>query len=189
MEWVTPITDISQLTQGSIVDGIDWECETDNPVSIVLSNACDIEHNHASFIIVAAMYPASHIIACSREYRGLISGSYNESTRKQQDRVKDKLSEYVHHKTINRYYFIDCRQCKIGMCMMVDFQKIKSVPINTTSSLALIANLNTPLKEQMIMQFVSYTSRIPTDRVDRNDEEQIISSLITEIQEIESENQ
>lgn len=188
MKWITTINDISDITQGSIVDGIDWGGGDDNPVGIVLSNACDIENDHASYIIVAAMYPASDLIAHSREYKGWLNGAviYDDSTVRQKNSIKDRLSEYIHHKKVNRYYFIDCRQCDIGMLMMVDFQQIKSIAIDEKSKFIPIATLDSPLKEQMIMQFVSYTARIPSDRVSEEEASVIINTLIEDIREIEN---
>lgn len=185
MEWITPFNDINQLTQGSIVDGINWGDEN-NPVSIVLSNACDLEHEHASYLIVAALYPASAIIGSSREYKGMThQNGFSASSRKQQNAVTNKLSDYIHHKTINRYYFIDCTASNLDMLMMVDFQKILSLAIDVRNTLIPIAQLNTPLKEQMMMQFVSYTSRIPTDRISQEDEQAIKDQLLKEIIELE----
>lgn len=185
MEWITPINDVNQLTQGSIVDGIDWGDE-DNPVSIILSNACDLEHEHASYLIVAALYPASAIIGNSREYKGMTNpNGYSASSKKQRDAVSSKLSDYIHHRAVNRYYFVDCTASELDMFMMVDFQRILSLPIDVKDSLKPIAQLNTPLKEQMIMQFVSYTSRIPTDRVSEDDEQVIKNKLLEEIIELE----
>lgn len=185
MEWTTPFNDINQLTQGSIVDGINWGDE-DNPVSIVLSNACDLEHEHASYLIVAALYPASAIIGNSREYKGMTNqDGFSASSKKQKIAVENKLSDYIHHRNINRYYFIDCTASDLDMFMMVDFQRILSLPIDIKNSLIPIAQLNTPLKEQMMMQFVSYTSRIPTDRVSQEDEQVIKNKLLEEIIEFE----
>ena len=182
MEWITPFDDIGQLTQGSIVDGVVWRGE-DDPVSIVLSNACDLEHNHASYLIVAALYPAADIITSSREYNGILRSSSNPKniTSKQRTAIKTLLSNYIHHRTINRYYFIDCRKSLLEMNMMVDFQQIQSIPIGNAKSLTPIAHLNSPLKEQMIMQFVSYTARIPSDRVSEQEEEHIISELLPDM--------
>lgn len=182
MEWITPFDDIGQLTQGSIVDGVVWGGE-DNPVSIVLSNACDLEHNHASYLIVAALYPAVDIITASREYSGILSssGNHDNVTSRQKKAIKSLLSNYIHHRTVNRFYFIDCRKSLLEMNMMVDFQQIQSIPIGNAKSLKPIAHLNSPLKEQMIMQFVSYTARIPSDRVSEQEEQQMISELLSDM--------
>lgn len=185
MDWITPLDNIEELTQGTIVGNVNFGYEEDL-VGIVLSNGCDLEHNHASYLIIAALYPASSIISSSREYLGLIDkNGYESSSSRQKTRVKEKLSDYIHHRAINRYYFIDCTECELGMYMMIDFQQIISIPINEKSNLKPIANLCTPLKEQMIMQFVSYTSRIPTDRVASDVETLIVDTLIKEICENE----
>ena len=63
MEWLKKLDSIEELTQGSIVDGVDWGDRDNDPLSIVLSNACDLEHDgHCSYLIVAAMYQAGDII-------------------------------------------------------------------------------------------------------------------------------
>lgn len=181
MDWITRIDDPANLTQGSIVDGIDWGQE-DNPVSIVLSNACDIEHEHTSYLLVAALYPAGDLLFNSREFQGTTEGKdYSQLTSNQKKAVNKLLSNYIHHKTINRYYFIDCRDCELGILMMVDFHQVKSISIEKRSELTMIANLNSPLKEQMIMQYVSHAARIPTDRVTPDEEQSIISELLSEL--------
>lgn len=182
MDWITRTDDLANLTQGSIVDGIDWGQE-DNPVSIVLSNACDIEHSHTSYLLVAALYPASDLIFSSREFLGETKNKkISQLTSGEKKAVKKLLSNYIHHKTINRYYFIDCRDSDLGMYMMVDFHHIQSVPIGYKDNLTLIANLNSPLKEQMMIQYISHTGRIPTDRVNSEEENLIIDELLSELE-------
>ena len=106
MDWITPLDNIEELTQGTIVGNVNFGYEEDL-VGIVLSNGCDLEHNHASYLIIAALYPASSIISSSREYLGLIDkNGYESSSSRQKTRVKEKLSDYIHHRAINRYYFI-----------------------------------------------------------------------------------
>lgn len=182
MNWITRTNDITQLTQGSIVDGINWDMGN-NPVSIVLSNACDLEHGHTPYLLVAALYPASDLITSSREFIGKFNGkeSYADLNSREKEKINELLQNYIHHKTINRYYFIDCRDSDLGMLMMVDLQQIKSIPISDRNSLKMIANLNSPLKEQMMMQYVGYAARIPTDRVTREEEKTLIKEILSDI--------
>jgi hypothetical protein len=178
MEWTSPFDNINQLTQGSIVDAIDWGNPEDNPVGIILSNACDLAHEgHCSYLIVAAMYPAQMILQSSREYKGIIPDPTVKLTRKQLEKRAEYFSNYIHHKTINRYYFIDCTETLLGMHMVIDFQRIISMPHKCMHTLKPIAHLVSPLREQMIMQFAHYTARIPSDRVDEEQEANIIETL------------
>ena len=181
MEWVTRTNDLNHLTQGSIVDGVDWDME-DNPVSIVLSNACDLEHGHTPYLLVAALYPASSIILSSREFNAKTKGKpFNQLTSGERKDVNRLISDYIHHRTVNRYYFIDCRESDLEMYMMVDFHQIKSIPLENKQGLTLIANLKSPLKEQMMMQYVCHAARIPTDRVDNEIEKSIIEDILNGI--------
>ena len=175
MEWIS-VNDIN-ITQGSIVDGVKWDFFDDDPASIILSNACDLAHNHSSYLIVAALFPANHVIMNSREIQGIIGQEAVDLTKKQKEAVGKTISDYIHHKTINRYYFIDCTHSDLGMPMVVDFQLIKSIPIEQKDDLHPIANLVSPLKEQMMIQYACYTARIPSDRVSGETEERLIKEI------------
>ena len=71
MQWV--IEKKGNITQGSIVSGVDWGRGEDNPaLSIVLSNACDFEHDKLSFLIVAALVPAKDTLMATKEYKSKV---------------------------------------------------------------------------------------------------------------------
>lgn len=136
MEWLKKFDSIEKLTQGSIIDNVDWGYTKDcNPLSIVLSNACDLEHEgHCSYLIVAAMHLAADVIQASREYKGLLGDTPSDKiTKKQRKGIERLYSDYIHNRTINRYFFIDCSEIEPNLYMVVDFQVVEnrmgSVPV------------------------------------------------------------
>lgn len=180
MEWLKKFDSIEKLTQGSIIDNVDWGYTKDcNPLSIVLSNACDLEHEgHCSYLIVAAMHLAADVIQASREYKGLLGDTPSDKiTKKQRKGIERLYSDYIHNRTINRYFFIDCSEIEPNLYMVVDFQELMSVEYKGISKYRPVAHLLSPLREHLMMRFVCYTARISIDRVDENREKEIISKL------------
>lgn len=170
------VEDEHGLTQGAIVDGIDWGLE-DNPLGMVLSNACDLEHGKSSFLIVAAIIPAKDTITSTKEYLAKVPKETASLTKKQKDALKELLGKYIHNKDICRYYFFDTEPVfDLGLAL-VDFQRITSVEWETAGNLEVIAQLRHPFVEQMMMRFVAYTSRIPSDRVSEETETSYLEEL------------
>lgn len=153
------------ITQGTIVDNVDWGRGEDlNPLSIVMSNACDIEHGHSNFLIVAALEQAADVLPETAEFKDKIKGE--KISTKQKNALKKLLSDYIHNKNICRHFFFDPRPVLDIGCLLVDFQQIKCVEFAQINTLEPVAQLKHPFVEQMIMRFTSYTARIPVDRVD-----------------------
>lgn len=159
MDWVDDYSE--KLVQGSILDGIDWD--GDDLLSIVISNACDIENGKISFLMIAALQPAHEVLTNTREYENLRTGNIN---RKKQEKIKAYFEDFIHNKKICRYYFFDPMPAIDMEPMVVDFQHIKSVLLDDIIHLEVIGRLKSPFIEQMMMRFVSYTARIPSDRAD-----------------------
>ncbi|RHU24313.1 MULTISPECIES: hypothetical protein [Parabacteroides] len=166
-----------EITQGSIIDGIEWGMG-DDPLSIVLSNPCDLEHGKASFLIVAALLPANETISMSKEFLSRINDVESfELPRKRWTSLSNYLLDIIHNKVIIRYFFIDPSDVIDSPSLLVDFQLVRSVPISRKKDLKYIAQLPDPFKEQMIMHFAAYTSRIAVNRVDNFRESQLILEL------------
>lgn len=156
---------LPSITQGTVVDNAQWG-EDPNPLSIVLSNACDFENDKLGYVILAALVPANEIIVNSKEFTSkvagisscdTISGNRNKSLRK-------LLENYIYNKTINRYYFLNVATVLDCPPLLIDFQRIQSIESAEIENLTAVAQLDSPYKEEMIMRFVSYTARIPVKR-------------------------
>ena len=176
MIWITEPVD--EIAQGSIVDGIKWGV-SDDPLSIVLSNACDLSHDKSSFLIVAALVPALGVLSESKEFRNHINNATEDKglTSKQWKSLSDMLKSYIHNKNICRYYFFDPKPAIDLDLLFVDFQLIQSIPIENIDKLEYIGQMKSPFTEQMMMRFTSYTARIPSDRVSAELEEKYIQEL------------
>ena len=153
------------ISQGTVLDGVDWGLGESNPLSIVLSNECDLINDKASYIIVAALIPAKSTIVNSKEYLSKTEG-YNQGEvgKDKWRKLKDFIEGYIYNKGVTRYFFIDPRPTLDAPFLFVDFQHILSVPFENCQLFEAIAQLPSPYKEQMMVQFASYTARIPVNR-------------------------
>lgn len=168
-----------EITQGTIVDGVDWGRGENDPLSIVISNACDLEHGNSSFLLVAALEAASDVLQQTGEFRGMIkdANENGELSRKQWKSLSNFLLNYIHNKNVCRHFFFDPRPVVDMDCLVVDFQQVKSIEMETISSLSVEGQMNHPFVEQMMMRFTSYTSRIPVNRVNAEMENIYIHEL------------
>lgn len=177
MQWVSKALD--KITQGSIIDGVDWGLGDENPLSIVLSNACDLEHRKCSFLIVLALLPASETLSNSKEFISKVESADNNKGlgSKAWNSLCEFLKGYIHNKNICRYYFFDPRPELDVEPLVVDFQMIRSVPFAKIGELERLAQLSSPFVEQMVVHFAGYTARIPSDRVDDDEEKKLLAEL------------
>lgn len=174
MEWVEQPS--QNITQGSIISEDKGLLPT--PLSIVLSNACDLEHDKCGFLIMAGMVPAKETISNSKEFQSIVQGAKDNMISKNQWKsLSNFLGGYIHNKNICRYYLIDLAPVINIEPLLVDFQWITSIPYDMLSQIDNVAKLKSPFVEQMMMKFVSYTARIPSDRVEQKQEEKILSLL------------
>lgn len=177
MDWLAKPLD--HITQGSIVDGVDWGFDESNPLSIVLSNACDLENGKSSFLMVAALQPAVGVLTNSKEYQNIIQGADENKKlkRKGWESLLNFLTGYIHNKNIGRYYFFDSKPIFDAGLLLVDFQLVKALNMEEREKVSIIAQMISPFVEQMMMHFVSYTARIPSDRVSKEQEVNYIEEL------------
>lgn len=172
--------DINHITQGSIVDGVDWGEDKNDTLGIVISNACDFEHDNIGFVVTLPLLPASAVIQGSKEFqsqlKNVAEGS-NVLSKGASKSIINILEKYIYNKAITRYYLIDPKPLLEAPCLMADFQQMVSTPISKIDSLIPIAKLKSPFIEQMMVQFASYTSRIPSDRVEEDHKTALIKEL------------
>lgn len=174
--WISEYT--GDLTQGTVVDGVDWGLGDDNPLSIVISNACDLEHKHSGFLMVAALEPAAAVLGSSKEFQGIVKDSSDGQLKKKQwETLIRFLQGYIHNKNICRHFFFDPRPVIEMDCLVVDFQHIRSLDLEMIEPLDPIGQMNHPFVEQMMMRFTSYVARIPVDRPDDATEQKYIKEL------------
>jgi hypothetical protein len=167
------------ITQGTIVDGVDWGRGDCNPLSIVMSNSCDLEHGKSNFLIVAALESASDTLQQTVEFKSLVENANEnfELTKKQWNAFRNFLLNYIHNKNICRHFFFDPRPVIDMDCLVVDFQQVKSIEMDKIQFLSIEGQMNHPFVEQMMMRFTCYTSRIPVDRVNSELENIYIQEL------------
>jgi len=159
------------ITQGTVIDGVNWGPDDDS-LGIVLTNECDFENDKAGFVIAAALVPAADTIQLSKEFLSRMSGLDDSAIikKKRWDSIQSWLETFIYNKNVSRYYLIRPGKDMDWPLFFVDFQHIISIPISSVASLQSIAQLPSPYKEQMMVQFASYIARIPVDR-----EEDVIS--------------
>ena len=152
------------LHQGAVLYGVDWGVEN-SPLSIILSSECDILNDKAAFLIVAMLLPAKETLTQSKEYINKASAANDDILpAKAWKSLCEFFESYIYNKGITRYYFIDPKDAIDAPYLLADFQHITSIPIESAKGLEIVAQLPSPFKEQMVVQFASYTARIPVER-------------------------
>lgn len=166
------------ITQGSIVDGVDFGSGEDNPLGIVLSSACDFINDKMGYVLLACLIPAKEVILESKEFKNKMEGvgEDHKLSKSKWGKVKPLLDDYIFNKGVSRYYFINVEPVLESPPLFVDFQHIVSIPIAQIHELENVAQLDSPYREQMMVQFASYTARIPIDRI--NDTTDLARNLI-----------
>ena len=153
-----------KIDQGSVLDGIPWGLEAP-PLGIALTNTCDLEHDKADFLILAAVKPAKDVIQASKDFRNKLDGAQGEALKRRAwDSLVELLEDFIHNASIRRYYFLDGRAALELEPLFVDFQQLISVPIAQARSLPQMAVLASPDREKLVVHFAAYSSRIGIDR-------------------------
>ena len=168
MQWVVDAKE--NITQGSIVCGVDWGRGEDNPVlSIVLSNACD----------VAALVPAKETLMATKEYKSKVDSADEEKGLKKKpwDSFVNYLTNFIHNTSIGRYFFFDPNPVIDAPLLLVDFQQVQSLDVDMIDDLINVGKLDHPHVEKMMAHFVGYTGRVPTDRSDSPEEATYLQEL------------
>lgn len=174
--WIT--NSEAEITQGTIVDGVDWGLGDCNPLSIVISNACDLEHDHSGFLMVAALERACDVLQSSREFKSLVKDAKDHFlSKKQMDALNRFLLGYINNKSICRHFFFDPKPVIDMDSVVVDFQHVKSLDVEKISELEPLAQMKHPFVEQMMMRFTSYVARIPVDRPQTDEEQHYLQEL------------
>ena len=167
-----------EITTGTIVHNIPWSQDGVNIPGIVLSNACDLEHDKAGYIIIAGLVEAKTTLLDSNEYKNLNITPRAELSSKDKVKLKRFYEDYIYNKGITRYYLIyPNKALEASMpAMLVDFQHLTSIPSNESNRLRILAELKSPFREEMMQHFTSYTSRVPVPR----EESSVIFPLLTD---------
>ena len=173
----------SEITQGTLLDKVTWPQEPENPpLGIVLSNPCDLEHGKASYMLVSPLLDASVVVRQTKEWHSIVGLNDGPLSKSKQDKLRKLLGKYIHNIEANRRHFcIRATELQIGVdLLMVDFQNLHSLPIESRETVEPLAQLESPYREQMMMHFVSYVARIGVDRVDGGELTRIKHSLAGE---------
>lgn len=165
------------LTQGAILIEVPWGISPP-PVSIVLTNPCDLENDKASFLLVAACKPAREVFRRSKEYLSLV-GSAEQPTAKQIRAVDEAASCVILNRAIGRYFAFDATPLHDEeMWLVVDFQHLLCLDYEKGCEPGeMIGKLNSPYCQQMLHSFASYTARVGVDRPDAQKHGNAVRSL------------
>ncbi len=165
-----------EFTQGAVLDDLPWGLR-DGPLGIVLTNPCDLVWEKASYVVVAALIDAKDVIQSSKEAGAILGGDDGSGglSRNQWVRLEKVLKQYVYNADITRYFLVEARVLTLPP-LMIDFQNVLSVPIRQVSR-DVQAVLPSPYREQMIVHYASYVSRIAVDRVEGAELDALIREL------------
>lgn len=167
------------IDQGAIVEGVKWERLSEGiecPLSIVLSNACDIEHDKCAYLMVLGLLDAKDVLTSTIEYQKIKESNTKNIVKS----AKNYLEKYIHNKEISRYFFIDPSQIIECDPLVVDFQLIMSIPFSHINEINPVAQLDSPLKELFITRYSAYTCRIPSPRLNEERCQTIIGDIVKE---------
>lgn len=167
MAWLTEY-DTGEITQGTIVDSVPWKMD-EAPLGIVLTNACDVEWNKASYLLIASLLPAKDILQNSTNFEQITKSADEENklSKTKSKSLDSFLRDFIHNTNIVRYFFIDPTPVYPSLPhFFVDFQHLLTIPYSEKVSLSTFAQLDSPHREKLILHFSSYVSRIAVDRVD-----------------------
>ncbi|MGH2959784.1 MAG: hypothetical protein ACRDKE_09275 [Solirubrobacterales bacterium] len=156
------------LTQGSVIDQLPWPvvvATEDPPLGIVLTGACDLQWEKASFVLIAGLLEARPIIQGTIEFQERIASAdaQNFISKNKWKSVHNWTKVWVHNEGVLRYFTIDADVLALPT-MCVDFQMLLTMPVGQAREREIIAELPTPDREKMIVHFSSYLCRIGVDR-------------------------
>ena len=167
------------VNQGSVLNDLPWRLEN-APLGIALTNACDLEHDKADFVTLAALKPAKAIIQSSREFRNKVEEADGARIgRKAWNSLAVLVRDFIHNASIRRYYLLDPRsQLEIDL-VLVDFQHLISIPIEHARGLPQVAVLPSPDRENLVVHYAAYSSRVGVFR-QPDDQVTELTELLTE---------
>jgi len=178
MAWLSEY-DRDNITQGTIVDNVPWGIEN-APLGIVLTNACDVEWDKASYLLIASLLPAKDILQNSKEFEQITQSASEENklSRSKSKSLANFLRDFIHNTNIVRYFFIDPTPVYPSLPhFFIDFQHLITMPYHDRTSLTTVAQLDTPHREKLILHFSSYVSRIAVDRISQSTYQETVSAL------------
>lgn len=183
MNWVID-SECKKITQGTILEGVDFGQE-ENPLCIVLSNACDFENDKLGYVTVAVLVPASDTLLETREVSSIIEDiKEGKPTKKQKDSLRRICEDKICNKTIGRYYYFDPSPVLSAPAFFVDFQNVVSLVLKEFSEsvgqgiISPIGQLAHPFVEQMMSHYASYIGRVPSDRPSEGEMRDLINALV-----------
>jgi len=184
MQWIVG-NQGENLTQGTILYGVDFGYGEYNPLCIVLSNACDFENDKLSFIILAILVPAKETLRNSKEVCAIYKEKeWADLTRREKDAICNIYTDKIHNKSIGRYYFFNPKPIIDMDPLLVDFQHVRSFEYSTfkksvdNGKIQVLGRLDHPFVEQMMMQYAGYTGRVPSDRLSSEKVQELINTLL-----------
>lgn len=178
--WLEPYE--GNICQGAIVDCPDWRFgDVEIPLAVVLSNECDLTNDKCGYLILMGLIEADLVLKSAKEFKAILpenfTGNYGDLSKKQKDAITRYFEGFIHNKDIRRYFFLGGKALELPD-LVADFQLLRSIPYGSIHDLKPIGKIKTPFKEQLIVHFAGYTSRIPSDRVTNEAKQEIINSLI-----------
>ncbi len=158
MQWLVN-SEGENFTQGTILYGVDFGYGENNPLCVVLSNACDFEHDKLSFIVLAILDPAKETLRNSKEVCAVFKDKeFDALTSGEKKSLHNIYIDKIYNKSIGRYYFFDPRPIIDMDPLLVDFQHVYSVDYNKikknidNGKIKILGKINHPFVEQMMMQ-------------------------------------
>lgn len=158
------------IDQGVIIDSVYFYGLDQNHKGFVLTPACDFAQNKAELVQICALLPAPLLIG---NLRTTIWSRQNLSN------VRGNIKNIIKQK-IPRYHWLS-PPSEISTALVADFQIITSIPFVELENLPLLAELNSPFREQIPARYSAYMGRVGTPDFNRNTIDGWTDSIVSEL--------
>lgn len=127
---------------------------------IVLTPSCDIEHDKADYIQLAACRPFD-------DQADIVKWRAGDGNKGERRKARDRVMQLLRQQTggqLDRWLFLP--QALDIPDLIVDLQELRSMPIGDVADLKRIASLDSPFAEAAVSRFNRYYGRIGTPDLD-----------------------
>lgn len=186
MKAVLQSPDHSIPTQGDILHPIEYHLFENPVMGIILSPRCDIEQEKVDYLKFAIVIPADGILRQKQEYIDWISNRTPDEI-SGKDTVKPTGSnkiyrvfkKYIFNQNIGRFYYLIPFE-NYGY-LAIDFQAIWTLKQEQITDADVIAQMQTPDREDMLQSYVGYAGRVGTEDLSLDDAHSITQNVVKSI--------
>jgi len=164
--------------QGDIVEAAYFGATDSSLPAVLLTPACDLEHDKVEFWTLVALFPDIEVARaiCDAELHawGRTAESLSGSQRK---RLAEKIRDLIHQR-FPRYQWLPLDHAG-SAGYVADFTLVQSLPADEVRTLGRIGAVESRWREQMAARYAAYLGRIGTDDFTQADVESHVQRLLS----------